>query len=497
VKRFEILAFLLTLAGFAASAVVSSRTFERLPHLEDEIAYLWEASVMAQGEISLPSPAHAESFPVPFVIDHQGQRFAKYPPGWPAALSLGVRAGAPWVVNAVFSGFSLWLIFRLGERLVHPWVGVLAQILSLTSPMFLMLGGSLLSHSFSLFLTLAFLTAWLEFTASDGGEVPGWLPVWIAGLALGLLFLTRPLTALGVALPFTVYGLQIVIGKDRRTSQDEVKHVVTVGAIATALALMLPYWQAALTGDPTRNLYTLWWDYDRVGFGPGIGFREGGHSLLLGMGKSLGDLAAGASDLFGWPYISWIFLPFGIWRLSRRKGGLLLLWLIPSLVGVYIFYWVGTHLLGPRYYAEALPSLAIASATGAAMLGGWLADVQIARKWRKRLVVALLPTLILMNLIFFLPTRLGGLVGLYDISRARMDPLEKSELEGGMLIIHPRHWTDYGTLLTLTPPFREGGFQLAVSRGEESDRQVAASFVNRPVFHYYPDEPDRLYPAPR
>lgn len=496
-RRAEILAFLLALAGFAASAVISARTFERIPHLEDEIAYLWEASVMAQGAIALPSPDHAESFPVPFVIDFQGQRFAKYPPGWPAALSLGVRAGAPWMVNAVLGGLSLWLIFRLGERLVHPWVGVLAELLSLTSPMFLMLEGSLLSHGFSLFLTLAFILAWLELTKSIVERIPRWIPISIAGLALGLLVLTRPLTALGIALPFAVRGLWIVFGKDRARFRSVARRMVTVGVIATAIGLLLLFWQAALAGSPTRNLYTLWWPYDRIGFGSGIGFLEEGHSLLRGIGKSLSDLVAGASDLFGWPYLSWIFLPFGFLWLGRRPEGKLVFWVIPSLIGTYIFYWVGTRLFGPRYYFEAVPSLAIASAAGAFAFGGWFSKVKPAQKWRSRVAAVGLPVLILANLIFYLPWRLGRMGGLYGISRARMTPLETAELEGGLLIIHPQHWTDYGTLLTLTPPFKKEGFQLAVSRGEEIDGQVAASLINHPAYHYYPDEPDRLYSEPR
>jgi len=80
----DVLALLIAPSGLMVTAWVSDDVFERIPHIEDEFAYLWQAEVMAEGMISLPSPETAKVFLVPFVVDHDGQRFAKYSPGWPA-----------------------------------------------------------------------------------------------------------------------------------------------------------------------------------------------------------------------------------------------------------------------------------------------------------------------------------------------------------------------------------------------------------------------------
>jgi 4-amino-4-deoxy-L-arabinose transferase-like glycosyltransferase len=501
VRRYEILALSLALAGAAASAFVSASIYERIPHLEDEIAFLWEASVMAEGAIALPSPEHAQSFPVPFVIDFEGLRFAKYPPGWPAALSLGVRVGAPWMVNALLSGVSLWLVFRLGSKLVSPSVGVLAALLTLISPMFIMLAGTLLSHMLSLFLTLSFTLSWIEITLHEGpkGSAPKWILVLTAGLSLGLLALTRPLTAVGVGLPFGMHGLWLLLRGKRIVRQQVGKqqvvpqHILLVGAIALILGALLPYWQAAQTGDPTRNLYTLWWEYDRVGFGAGIGLAEGGHTPLRGIGKTLADLSVAPLDLIG---LSWIFLPFGIRPLREREGGSPVLFVIVGLILAYVLYWVGTRLFGPRYYFEALPSLAIASAVGVRAMGGWLSTKGFTPRNQIWGTSALLLALVLINGFIYLPPRLGKMTDLYDISRERMRPLENRGLEGGLLIVHPSYWTDYGTLLMLSPPFKEDGFQLAISLGAEIDIEIATQ-ADGGVYHYYPDEPTRLYEDPR
>src|SRR5262245_30054222 len=80
------------LFSMAMSALVSRTVFERLPDLEDEVAYLFQAKTYARGELVIPSPQPSRSFWQPFVVDYQatGNRFSKYSPGWPALLTLGV-----------------------------------------------------------------------------------------------------------------------------------------------------------------------------------------------------------------------------------------------------------------------------------------------------------------------------------------------------------------------------------------------------------------------
>src|SRR3990170_6574073 len=158
----DIAAAALALLTTAVSLWIAVDIFETIPHVEDEFAYLWQGEVMAGGRIALPSPAEPESFLVPFVVDHVGLRFGKYPPGWPAALAVGVAAGAPYVVNPLLAGLAVWLTYRLGQRLAGDLAGLLAAVLTATSPMLLMLSGSLMPHMLSLILTLGFVLAWFD-----------------------------------------------------------------------------------------------------------------------------------------------------------------------------------------------------------------------------------------------------------------------------------------------------------------------------------------------
>jgi 4-amino-4-deoxy-L-arabinose transferase-like glycosyltransferase len=499
VRKTDAIALGLALIGGVASFLVADRVYERLPHLEDEFALLWEAEVMADGKVYLPSPEAPKSFSVPFVVDYDGQRFGKYPPGWPAALSLGARFEAPWMVNAILTGVSIWLTYRLASKIVSERLSLLAAALTLLSPMFLLLSGSLLSHTFSLFLTLAFVLAWLdmfggvESDISDKG-IPTWLLILVAGLCLGLLAITRPLTAVAVAIPFIIHGvvLWIKVGGGAR------KRLAAVGLLAVVMALLLPYWQAMLTGDPTRNLYTLWWEYDRIGIGPGIGVTDSGHNIYLAYWNTQWSLAVGIHDLFGWPYLSWIFLPFGLLALGRKFRGWLLFSLFPILVVVYGFYWVGSWLYGPRYYFESLPILAIISAAGIAWVGGWLGEVGKYVRARRMTVLALVMLLIVGNVVFYIPARMAMMSRLFDISRSHLETFEALGVESGLVIVHPiENWRDYGTLLTLTPPFADSDLILVISRVSGENETLIQSNSDRPIYHYYPDEPSILYDSAR
>jgi len=493
----DFLAILLAIIGFIVTARVSDDIFESIPHIEDEFAILWQAEVMVNGEITMESPRDPKAFLVPFVVDYEGQRFGKYLPGWPAALSLGARFDLHWLINPLFAALSIWLVYRIGSTIINPWVGLVSAGLMLSSPMFLMLSGTLMSHNFSLFLTATFSLAWLKLFPlrsrhEYGGKRHEGLLIVLAGLSMGLLVITRPLTALGVSIPFILHALYLLVRGDHGMR----RHLVGICAVVILLAGLLPIWQAALTGDARINPYTLWWSYDRVGFGPGIGVTENGHSLAIALDNASFSLRAGQHDLFGWPYISWLFLPFGLLALRRNRDGLLLFGIFPGLVLVYAAYWIGSWLFGPRYYYEALPALAVTSAAGAAWIGGFLAETPSAR-WRRPLTVGVLAVLMLGNVVFYLPGRVGGMRGLYNISSDPIAFIKQQELEEALVIVHSEHWMEYANLLLLAPPFSDSDLLISWSRGETKDAELEAHYEDYKVFHFYADDPRKLYSTPR
>jgi len=480
---------------------------EHMAHIEDEMAYVWQAEVIAGGNLTLPSPPEPNSFLVPFVVDYGGLRFGKYPLGWPGLLAVGIKLGARSLVNPLLGGLGVWLTYKVGKRTFNEVVGLLAAGITVSAPFFLMNSGSLLSHPFGLVLSAGFALAWLEAFASKRSRRT-WFAAISAGACLGLLALTRPLTAVGVALPFAIHGLYLLVTGTARTR----RLLLTTGIIALGLASMQLVWQYIATGDPFFNLYTLWWEYDKVGFGPGYGVVEGGHSLSQAITNTRQTLESGYPDLFGWGKLTWVFLPFGLIALimnrTRWLDGTLVISVFPSLVLVYMAYWIGAFLFGPRYYYEGFYSLTILSGAGIAWLGGW--PYRPRENWdrmkkyqraRSIATLALLLGLVGYNLIAYTPPRLAGMQGLYNVERAHIEPFlsdEAQQYTPALIIVHPeKYWIEYGTLLEISNPYLDTPFIFVISRGPRADTAVAEAFQERNVFHYYPDEPYKFYTAPR
>jgi hypothetical protein len=497
--RSDRFAVLISLLAVLAAYLVTERVFEGMAHLEDEMAYVWQARAIAGGHMMLPTPPEPQSFLVPFVVDYNGQRFGKYPLGWPVVLSIGELLGVRSLVNPILAGLGVWLIYKLGKRSLGETVGLLAAILTLTSPFFLMNSGTLLSHPLGLALSAAFALFWLDAFCLPGAR-NRWLPAIVAAGTLGALALTRPLTAVAISLPFVLHAVYLLLRSDRKTRL----RLFVLGLIVLALCSIHFAWQYALTGDALLNPYTLWWEYDKVGFGPGYGHTPSGHTLDQGWFNTRFSLYIARHDLFGWGSYSWIFLPFGLWAIRRNPSAWLLAGVFPSLVLVYLAYWIGASLFGPRYFYEGLYSLTLVSAAGVAQLAGWPTSPRQPfprytgwRRFRPLAITAILALLVSANLLFYTPLRLSQFFALYGIQRSDLEPFltpSAQELAPALVIVHPaQKWSEYGSLLELQDPYFTTPFVFIISRGPKSNAAVARFFPEREVYHYYTDEPLTFY----
>lgn len=299
------LVLLLVAFAFGMSALVSRTVFERLPHLEDEVAYLFQARIFARGEVVIDTPDPRNAFWQPFVVDSRetGHRFGKYTPGWPLLLSLGVRMGQVWLVNALLSALTVALVYRIGREIYAHEVGVLAALLTAFSPAALLLNSSLMGHTAALFYATLFIYAYWRL--EHGRRRLTWGLV--AGAALGLLAMTRPLTTLAIALPFVIWsGLRLaerLLSAMRQRGQWQhfwrnLAPLLLLSGVALSLVTTLPAFNYAATGDASQNLYELVWSYDKVGFGDCCG--RSGHTLEKAFRHTRFDLSLTAADLFGW-----------------------------------------------------------------------------------------------------------------------------------------------------------------------------------------------------
>jgi len=363
--RYQWAVVALAFFAFFMSAYLSRTVYERLPHLEDEVAYVFQARVFARGDIVIATPEPRRAYWQPFVIDHEGLRFSKYTPGWSGLLSLGVNMGQMWVVNAFFAALTVALVYQLGSNLFNHDVGLIAASLTAFSPMALLLNASLMGHTPALFFTTLFIFTYRQIEKTHRLR-------WgiIAGFALGWVVILRPLTAIGIGTPFIAWSvirvIESLLKRDagqfrwRRLSQV-LMPLVALSVVTLIMASAVPLYNYAATGEASRNLYTFVWSYDQLGFGECCG--RSGHTLERAVRHTRFDLSLTAADVFGWQLgaitdeirqhwlvesdyfpnigLGFFLIPFGIltgflttrYRPSRRESVVLLaVWLIGLVV---------------------------------------------------------------------------------------------------------------------------------------------------------------------
>jgi hypothetical protein len=504
-KRSALIALLCVFVAFTASDIVSRAIFERLPHLEDEFAYLYQARLFARGDAYIETPAPVRAYWQPFLINLEGKRFGKYTPGWPLILAAGVEIGELWVINAWLSMLTVAVVYRLGREVYNPQTGAVAALLTAISPAAMLLSGSLMAHTLALFLTTLFLYA--LWRIERGRRVLLWAA--IGGAALGLNVLARPMTAIAIAVPFVIYSVGRVGWRFVRRSPREgwrtLRPLLVLGVIASAISLYWPVFNYTVTarpgesfphylvrfarGDEDTNLYLYIWDYDKIGFGEGHGRVKGGHTLEIGWRHAKKDLNCASRDLLGWGRAapdqvdivknpcaengrgySWVVIVAGLLLTLRKRWTWLFLALIVSLIAFYLAYWIGGNLYSARYYSEALTAATLLAAAGIAGLAHWLEaglrriNAPGARAGR-RIVYGALAVLAVYTLAIYAPARLRPLTGYGRISQGQIEQVNRLRQDPDrpvvVIVWGEHHWRDIGALMAVTDPYLDSEIVLA------------------------------------
>lgn len=343
----------------------SRYVFHHRPLLVDSVVQLFQAKIFAAGMVEAPPPEPRAFFATLHMVVDPGGWYAQYPPGHAALLAVGLKAGAAWLVPVVLSIGSLTFLVGFVRRAYDRATAGLVALLLVLCPFFWFLGASFMNHVSTLFFVTAFLYAWIRWEEGRAG----WLA--LAGAALGGAFLSRPLTALAIGVPFAAWG--VAEARTRRRWRD-----LPLGAAAfLAVAGIYLWFNAATTGDPLLPGYIKLWGADH-----GLGFHRSPwgemHTPLKGLRNELVDLSLLNVFLFEWPIPS--LLPLGVlfaagWGTRRWDRRLLVAFL--AIPAAYFFYWHRDAYLGPRFLysgiAFAIPLTARAVLEGVDRLRGrWL-----------------------------------------------------------------------------------------------------------------------------
>lgn len=474
-------------AGWAAvvAALLCHVVFERVPHIPDDISYLFQAKYLAAGRLYLPAPPDAAAFEIGQVANDGAKWFAYGFPGWPAVLALGALFGQPWLVNPLLAGVTVLLAHALVKRLYGQGPALAVAVLLAFSPWLLFMSASFLGHPVSVVWTLLALLA-LE---REGETRRGWWGLG-AGAALGALFLTRPLEGVLVGAAAAVWALWL---RPRRLAVRGLAGAV-LGAVLVG-GLLFPY-NAALTGDPFYPAHLRWTDErfypgaDRLGFGPDIGNVGWTHiDPLPGHGPV--DVVINANrnaymsnvELFGWGFGSLAFVLLAVLLGRRRREDWLFLSIIIATAAGHSFYWFsGGPDIGARYWYQALVPLVVLTVRGATLLGERLRELGLAAAGAR--VPVFIAAASLAAFLSFVPWRGMGKYPRYRGASGDVRRLAETHgFEGGLVLIRARDESDYASGFVLNRPGLDGPAPVyARDAGPESRAALQAAFPGRPIW---------------
>lgn len=364
--------------GAAAWVVVLSSglswlSYDRHPHIPDEVVYLYQARYFASGMLAMPVPPVPEAFKIWMMEFDSGGWYAVTPPGWPAILSLGVLTGTPWLVNPVSAGVNILLAYYLLQHLYDKRSAALAVSLLAVSPWYVFMGMNFMTHTCSLTFALIGAAAVVR-ARQTASSVWGW----IGGASTGIVSLIRPLEAVIVAILLGLWSLGF--GGKRLKSSCIIGLVV--GCIGVGSIQLL--YNHSLTGSATKFPFTRYFDKyygpntNTIGFGAERGLIETdpwgnrtngvlfdplpGHGLLDIAINAHFNMFSLTTELFGWATGSVIALVVILFSGAMRQGDYLMAIAIIGVVIINSLYWAsGGPDFGARYwYLMIIPCVALA-----------------------------------------------------------------------------------------------------------------------------------------
>ena len=349
---------LCALLVFLFTNLISYFIFDHIPHINDEIVYLFQAQIFLSGKLYYPSPCGREFFDFTHIINN-GKWYGQYPFGYPLLLVFGILLNAPWIVNTLFAAFSIIIFFFLGKEIYDQKTGIIAAVLGSVSIWFLLMSSTMMSHTSCMFFTSVFLLFLFRSLKN-----PSLMNGLIAGLGLGMAFLIRPYTAFFISLPFLIfYAFNLL--KNLRKKLKNMAAFTLILMISIFSLLLYNY----LTND---NFLTFGYEISH-GKSHGIGFGKAGytnipHTVFLGFSQVFNYIKSLNKYLFGWPLSSFFTIVPLFFLMKKnpgyRKKDLLLTSGFFTLLMSLFFFWGTYILIGARMVFEALPLLILLSARG-------------------------------------------------------------------------------------------------------------------------------------
>lgn len=486
VDRFTIV---LAIGVTLTAALLSALSYQRHPHIPDEVAFLMQARYFARGLLSMPVPPVPQAFDLDLMEITTRGWISVLNPAWPAVLAVGVLAGVPWLVNPILGGVCVVLLKLLLEEITDRRTARVATLLLATSPWHLLLAMSFMNHT--MVLALVLLSALAVARLHGGGR---WELGLVAGLAFGVMAMARPLEgiAVGVCLAVPLFWLL------RKGGLRPIAAFAFGAAASGALGL---WYNDAITGNPF--VFAAEPYFDRVygpgrygiGFGTSKGLGWEGLDPLPGHGAAdvaLNSVLNGAAvnvELSGWWTGSLFLVTLGALAFRNALSRAMVASAL-TIVGAHAFYWfTGGPDFGARYWFLVIVPCVVLAAIGLQRLEsfGEPAEPSTAPPGpspvagRFHLAAVALSALALLT---FLPWRAQDKYRGYrrmvpDVRQIARDP----RLSDALVLVRGRRHPDWASAAVYNPlDLRTGRTIFAWDRDEATRAALVRAYPDRPVW---------------
>ena len=478
---------------FAYLSWINLALLDGIPHVQDSVVYNLQAQTLSRGALYAPAPPNPASFQFDFLIVRDGKWFGQYPIGHPLLLMFGHLMGMPWIIPPLVGASVLVLVYLIARALFSWEVAVVSALLALFSPLFQMNAPNFMSHSsasFYLALGIFFLIK-----SSRGGR---WWCGFLSGVALGLLFNTRPLNSLpAIALSFM---LLFCFAFKRRASWGALFGFCAGVFLMLALCL---YANCVLMGSPLRSPYA-------IGEVP-IGFFSEKHPFGIALLHYYSLMSLFILLILGWPpvFTTGFFIAFlllAIWDIwcvfffLLFAGMTLINTLQASMTGVGYMY-------GPRFMYEPFFVFIIMISVGWDYTRRFAQrGIEVVASARPRVLswlthaafLALTAVLVfgaqrvwlsqskLLVTFYHIPGNVLGLKGFNHTSGAMLEKIKSRGIHHAIIFVGDPDsawcWWYYGAVFTLNSPFLDSDIIAVRDLGAEENKKVIDAFPGRKPF---------------
>lgn len=478
--RPDRLAWTLAIGVAVIAAGLAIVSYERHPHVPDEVVYLLQARYLVEGMLSLPLPPVHGAFNIDLMTYQFDRWFSPVPPGWPFLLATATAIGATWLLNPLLGGINILLASTVLRELYPLRTARIAIILLAASPWHLFMSMNIMTHTATLTAALGAAAAVARLRRD-----PRLRWAVLGGVSIGIVGLIRPLEAVPVALLLGFWSLGAKGARIRLLPSI----MLTFATFVTSL-LVLPY-NKQLTGSVATFPIMAYTDAtygagtNALGFGPDRGLPFSGLDPFPGHGpidvlvNTNFNLFQTNIELLGWATGSLLVIAVFLVSRNLRRSDAYMLAVIGSVAGIHAFYYFsGGPDFGARYwYLTIVPCIALA-ARGIVTLESRLNTSRVGEGAR---VIAAASLLTAIAVLIFVPWRAADKYHHYRGMQPHVRELATAPAtRGSIILIRGRRHPDFASAFTYNSlDLTDGSTVFAWDRGPDVRRELVQAYPGR------------------